>query len=109
MDFTELIDKWERDGSGELAEERYRICLPIEDAAKLEALAELYPRRSREQLTAELLAVALDQVVARFAYKQGEQVAVDEEGDPIHEDVGQTPRFLTLVHKHVERLRRQDS
>lgn len=106
MKITELIETWERDAAGELADETYYVNLPLEDAAKIEALAEIYPRRTREQLIAELLSVALDQVVASFPYLPGDRViARDEEGDPIFEDIGQTPRFLELVHKHVERLR----
>lgn len=110
MKVSELIESWEREGAGGLTEESYSICLPVEDAARVEALAEIYPRRSREQLIAGLLAAALDQVVAGFPYVQGERViATDEEGDPVFEDVGHTPRYLDLVHKHVERLREKQS
>ncbi|RLQ21376.1 hypothetical protein DWB85_12665 [Seongchinamella sediminis] len=99
----ELIERWDRDASGELAPEQYRVCIPIEDAAKIEALAEMYPRRSREQIIADLLLAALDEVVARFPYVEGERViARDEEGDPVFEDIGRTPQFLALVHKHVQ-------
>lgn len=109
MKFTELIEAWEKEAAGELAEENYSVRLPLTDAAKLEALAEIYPGRSREQLIAELLSVALDEVVASFPYVQGDQViATDEEGDPIYEDVGHTPQFLNLVHQHVERMREVD-
>ncbi len=108
MKVSELIESWEREGAGAPADEVYRICLPVEDTARIEALAEIYPRLSREQLIAGLLGAALDQVVAGFPYVQGEQViATDEEGDPIFEDVGHTPRYLALVHKHVERLRQE--
>lgn len=99
----ELIEHWDHDASGELAPERYRVCLPIEDAARIEALAELYPRRSREQIIADLLLAALDEVVARFPYVQGERmIARDEEGDPVFEDIGRTPQYLALVQKHLD-------
>jgi len=105
MNFTELIESWEREAAGELAEEYYSIRLAVTDAAKIEALAELYPGRSREQLIAGLLSVALDKVVASFPYVQGDRVITrDEEGDPIYEDVGHTPVFLDLVRRHVERM-----
>lgn len=108
MRITDLIETWEREAAGELAEETFQVHLPVEDAAKIEALAELYPRRSREQLIAELLSVALDQVVASFPYLPGDRViSRDEQGDPIYEDVGQTPRFLELVHTYAERLRKK--
>lgn len=106
MRFDELVAMWARDAAAGPAGERYRVCLPLQDAAKIEALVEMYPRRSAEQVIAELLHAALDEVVASFPYVQGERViARDEEGDPIFEDVGETPRYLELVEKHVARLR----
>jgi len=108
MKFNELIEVWERDASGELAAERYKVRLPIEDAAKIEALVEMYPRRHREQIIMDLLQVALDEIVASFPYVPGDTIiARDEEGDPIFEDTGQTPRYLALVQKHVARLQEQ--
>ena len=44
-----------------------------------------------------------------FPYVEGDRViSRDEEGDPVFEDVGHTPRFLGLVRKHMERLSGQD-
>ena len=106
MNVDELIRMWDKESAGELARESYRVRLPVATAARLEALAELFPRRTREQLINELLAVALDEVVAAFPYVAGDKViARDEQGDPMFEDVGYTPRYLALVKAHVESLR----
>ncbi|MFV8819055.1 type 1 pili tip component [Haliea sp. E17] len=108
MSFVDLVGVWDQQASGELVHEQYRIDLTVENAAKVEALAELFPLRSREQLIAELLGTALDELVASFPYRQGDRIiARDEEGDPIFEDVGYTPRYLALVQKHVHKLRGQ--
>ena len=109
MKVVELIEMWEREAAGDLTRAEYAVRLPLEDAARLEALAEMFPRRTREQLVTELLSVALDQVVSAFPYIEGDRViSRDEEGDPVFEDVGHTPRFLGLVRKHMERLSGQD-
>jgi hypothetical protein len=106
MKFTDLLKTWDREAAGELTEEEFRVRLTLEDAAKVEALAEMFPRRTREQLITELLSVALDEIVSGFPYVEGERViARDEEGDPVFEDVGYTPRYLGLIRKHVDRLR----
>ena len=106
MSFVDLVDIWDQQASGELVHEKYQVDLTVENAAKLEALAELFPRRTREQLISELLATALDELVESFPYKQGDKViAHDEEGDPIYEDAGYTPRFLSLLEKHATRLK----
>lgn len=106
MRFAKLLKTWDREAAAELAEEVYEVQFPLEEAAKLESLAELFPLRTREQLITELLAAALDEMVESFPYVQGQKViARDEEGDPIYEDVGYTPRFLEAVQKHMKRLR----
>ncbi|MGE8419918.1 MAG: pilin assembly protein, partial [Pseudomonas sp.] len=39
---------------------------------------------------------------ASFPYIQGQQViATDEEGDPLYEDIGPTPRFLALSRRYL--------
>ena len=72
---------------------------------KLAALIDMYPKRTAEELLGELVAAALEEVEASFPYVQGRQViATDEEGDPLYEDVGSTPRFLSLSRQHLHNL-----
>ena len=105
MKLTDLIEMWDVEAAGVLTRETYSVHLPLDSAAKIEALAELFPRRTREQLITELLSVALDDLVTSFPYVQGDRViSRDEEGDPLFEDVGYTPRYLQLVSRHMERL-----
>ena len=79
---------WETTASGQLTCEQQSIRLPVEDAAKLQALAEMYPRRSVTEIITDLLSVALDDVESSMPYVSGKRVvARDEEGDPLFEDV----------------------
>jgi hypothetical protein len=106
MNVRDLLSIWEKTASGELTVEQFVVRLPVEDAARLQALAEMYPRRSPEELITDLLSAALAEVEASLPYVRGSNVvATDEEGDPIYEDVGPTPRFLALTRKHLERYR----
>lgn len=108
MQISELVSHWVQDATGDLAKDRYSVQLPLEDAAKIEALAEMFPRRSREQLITDLLSVALDELVSHLPYVEGSRViAHDEQGDPIYEDVGLTPRYLELTRLHAERLKQE--
>lgn len=105
MKAAELIHIWESGTAGELAPEAYKVHLPIESVARIEALADMFPPRSREHLISDLLALALDSVVASFPYIEGDVIATrDEEGDPVFEDVGYTPRYLQLVKTYREAL-----
>ena len=105
MDIKELLQNWEKSAGVTLAPHEYQVRLPLHDAARIAALAEMYPLKSEAEIITELLAVALDLVQASFPYEQGSRViAEDELGDPIFEDVGRTPQFLALAKQHAERL-----
>ncbi|WP_440995955.1 type 1 pili tip component [Arhodomonas sp. SL1] len=105
MKLRDLLERWEESASEARTPNHYRVRLPVHDAAKLAALAEMYPGRSEEQIITDLLSTALDEIEAAFPYVQGQGVvAEDEQGDPIYEDAGLTPRFQALTRKHLERL-----
>lgn len=108
MKVRELVAAWEETASERRTPYEYRVRLPIYDAAKLQALAEMYPGRSEQDLLTDLISSALDEVEASFPYVQGGRViAEDEHGDPIYEDAGLTPRFKTLTRKHLKQLEKQ--
>jgi len=93
-----LIREWEHSASGRLTVREYGIRLPMQDAARIAALAEMYPRRSENELISELLSAALDELENAMPYIPGERVvSEDEAGNPIYEDIGPTPRFLGLT------------
>ncbi len=88
-----------------MAHHQYSIPLDVESAARLAALHEMYPRRSVEELLGELVGAALEELEASLPYVQGNKVvAPDEQGDPLYEDAGPTPRFLSLSRKYLHEL-----
>lgn len=108
MNTKDLIKLWETHASGALTQEEFSIRLPIEDAAKLKALAEMYPRRSITDIITDLLASSLEDIESSMPYISGTKVvARDEEGDPMFEDVGPTPRYLDLTKKHLVKYQKQ--
>ena len=110
MKVSDLITEWNRKARGRLTDQRYSVCLPMEDAAKIEALHEMYPKKTREALITELLGAALDELEASMPYVRGTRIVTrDEENDPIYEDAGPTPKFLALAQKHLKRLKSESS
>ena len=102
MKIRDLVREWERSASGRLTRETFAVHLDTDDAARLAALGEMYPKRTREELLSELVSAALSELESAFPYVKGSRViAEDEEGDPLFEDVGPTPRFLELTRKHL--------
>jgi len=106
MKVRDLLTEWNKKARGQVTDHRYSVCLDLEDAAKIEALHEMYPKKSREALITELLGAALDELEASMPYVRGSQIVTrDEEGDPIYEDAGPTPEFLALAQKHLKRIK----
>lgn|SRR5690606_4186205 len=106
MKVKELLALWDQTASGELTPEYYQIRLPVEDAARLAALVEMFPRRTPEQLITDLLSSALSDLESCMPYIAGQHViSEDEMGDPIYGDLGPTPQFLKLTQKHLSRMK----
>jgi len=104
MNLKDLVGRWEDDVHGTLTKDTYTVRLSVEDAARVDALSEMYPRRSKEQLICELISVSLAELETSFPYVQGsEVVTTDELGDPVFADIGQTPQFLSLTKKHLNK------
>jgi hypothetical protein len=105
VSFKELLQSWGEQAPAPRTAASYAVQLPREDAARLAALAEMYPGRTREQLITELLATALKEIVAAMPYVAGTRViSTDEQGDPVYEDAGPTPRFMALTRAHYAAL-----
>lgn len=105
MRFKELLESWRQNAASPRTASEYVVRLPVEEAARLHALAELFPGRTTEQLITDLLSAALQEVAASMPYVPGDKViSTDDQGDPVYEDTGLTPRFAELARQHKKRL-----
>lgn len=105
MKVRDLIEAWEESAAEPLTIEEYRLRLPVEDAARVKALAEMYPRRGVGELLTDLINAALDEVEAAMPYEQGtEVISEDDQGDPIYEDAGPAARFRQLSHRYAREM-----
>jgi hypothetical protein len=101
VSFKELLDSWRTGAAAPRTAKAYAVRLPVDDAARLDALADMFPGRTPEQLITELLGVALKDVAAAMPYIPGSRViSTDDQGDPVFEDIGLMPRFIELTRKH---------
>jgi len=101
MKISDLVQHWGATSDGVLAAGEYRVRLPLSAAARIAAVAEMYPPRTEAEIISDLVAAALDELQAALPYVPGSKViAEDDRGDPIYEDVGPTPRFIALASKY---------
>jgi hypothetical protein len=101
----DLLKQWKGARQPRLTAETYAIRLPVEDAARVHALAEMFPDVPEEDLLRDLIGAALSELEAAMPYEPGPRIASEDDfGDPVYEDAGPTPRFLELTRKYKERL-----
>ena len=105
MKIKQLLDRWVAANSPRHTLETYEMRLDTEAAAKVHALAEMYPGASTQDILQDLIEAALTELEAAMPYLPGPKViAEDDHGDPVYEDAGPTPRFLELTRKHRARI-----
>ena len=63
MKVTELPQHWESAKEPVERSHDYNLKLPLEDAARIAALAELYPDRSEADILNDMIAAALDDLL----------------------------------------------
>src|SRR5271163_1019191 len=82
--FKPLLDRWKKAAAPLKSAKEYAVRLPLDDAAKLQALAELFPGYSIEDIVTDLLGAGLDEIAAAMPYVKGSKViSSDDHGDPV--------------------------
>jgi hypothetical protein len=103
--FKPLLDRWKKDPPPVLTAREYAVRLPLDTAARLHALVELFPGRSVEEIVTDLLHAGLEEIAAAMPYEPGPKIiSRDDHGDPVYEDIGMTPRFVELTRQLKKRL-----
>ena len=105
MKFKPLLDRWKKAAAPLMSAKEYAVRLPVDDAARLQALAELFPGQSIEDIVTDLLGAGLAEIAAAMPYVKGSKViSRDDHGDPVFEDIGLTPQFIELTRKFKKNL-----
>jgi len=103
--FKPLLERWKKPAAPVKTAKKYAVRLPLDDAARLHALVELFPGQPIEEIVTDLLNAGLDEIAAAMPYERGPKViSRDDHGDPVYEDIGLTPRFVELTRKHKKTL-----
>lgn len=105
---ADLHKIWEAPDNTRLTNKQYSFRLPVHVAAKISALCEMFPQKTRTQLVCDLLATALEDFERSFPTVKGEFVGEDlERGVRVFKDVGPTLNFQRLVNRHYIELEKE--
>jgi hypothetical protein len=99
-----LVKIWSAPDNTRLTPKQISIRLPIHVAAKINAISEMFPTKTKTQIIGDLLASALSQ----FAQGLSNEPSPDEfDKDPEFESCGQRGWYERLVMKHLAELEQE--
>lgn len=120
MKTQHLHDMWTAPDNSRLTSKQFSFRLPVHIAAKLAALADLYPQKNRTQVVADLLTAALDDLEANLPLALGSQISKEDEyherqiADHLNETYEQSfyvsgarVRYRNLVNQHFKELEKE--
>lgn len=106
MKTSNLVDIWKAPDNTRLTSKQYSFRLPVHVAAKLSALCDLYPNKTRTQIVGDLLSTALNDVQEALPSFQGRpwHNYQDDNGNDLFYAVGPGADFRTLTNKYYKEL-----
>jgi hypothetical protein len=107
MRSADLHRVWDAPDNSRLAAKQQSFRLPVHVAAKINALCDLYPTKSKTEIVGDLLTAALDEAIDHLPRERGEQISEDRDHGAIFAAHGPAVRFRELANKHYRDLERE--
>lgn len=107
MKSSDLHNLWTAPDNSRITSKQFSFRLPVHVAAKLAALSEMYPQKTRTEIVGDLLATALDELVSGMPFIKGEYITTTPDGEDIFDDWGPSKTFWKLADKHYRLLEKE--
>ena len=105
MKASDLVTVWGAPDNSRVTAKQYSFRLPVQVAAKLAALEELYPTRSRTQLVGDLLTAAINDLEQNLPSYAGRPMGKNPDtGEEIFEELGQAAEYRRSANKHYQAI-----
>jgi hypothetical protein len=105
MEPQDLVKVWDAPDNSKLTPKQLSIRLPIHVAAKISALCDMYPRKTKTEIIGDLLSTALDQLAKGLPSHNGRELGYDPDSDEvIYETLGPWAHFRSLTDKYIKEL-----
>ena len=107
MEGSYLHEAWSAPDNTRLVSKQFSFRLPVHVAAKLAAIGEMYPTKTRTQIVADLLTLALDNFEKELPEIKGEFSEASQffdDGNAYYNIEGPRKSFWELSNKHFQEL-----
>ena len=107
MDAKHLSSLWAAPDNTRLTAKQQSFRLPVHVAAKIAALCELYPNKTKTQIVGDLLASALAEMQKGLPSPPGDYFTTDEQGRKLYTATGPLENYRVLANKYYAELERE--
>ena len=108
MKNSELVKVWALPDNSRVTSKQLSFRLPVHVAAKIAALSDLFPNKTRTEIIGDLLTSALEKIEYSFPSCKGEYFGMDDEqGNRLYIDIGKGKSFIELANKHYVELEKE--
>jgi hypothetical protein len=109
MKASELVSVWGTPDNSRLTAKQSSFRLPVHVAAKISALCDLYPSKTKTQIVSDLLSAALLDVEKALPSYQGRlwEGGEDHQGNPLFYAVGPAAQFRERTNVYFKELEQE--
>lgn len=107
MDAKHLSSLWAAPDNSRLTAKQQSFRLPVHVAAKIAALCDLYPKKTKTQIVGDLLAAALADMQKGLPGERGDYFGTDQDGHKLFVATGPIEEYRVLANKHYAELERE--
>ncbi len=107
MKASELRKAWQIKDNSRLAKRPISLRLPTHITAKIQALCDMHPTKTKTDIMVDLLSSALDEIYESFEFGWGKEFE-DHQGVTFVEDNGEGKTFGDLANKHFIELEKEN-
>lgn len=111
MEPKDLVKVWGAPDNSRLTKKQYAMRFPVHVMAKVNAINEMYPAKTKMEIVGDLLAAALSQFVDGLSNEPDEDELEEARSmgyDPSEGLCGQRRWFSNLVDKHMKALEEEE-
>ena len=107
MKSAELHKIWGAPDNSRLTAKQQSFRLPTHVAAKIDALCDVYPNKTKTEIVGDLLAAALEELIPNLPSTPGEAVDDQPEAGPLFEELGTVADFRRFANRHFKEFERE--
>ena len=107
MKAKDVLNIWGAPDNSRLTAKQLSVRLPVHVAARINALCDMYPNKTKTEIIGDLLSMALREIETEFTEYKGQHLGVTPEGEPYYEDIGPYRNYERSANKHYSALEKE--